>query len=287
LKADAERRDLTANSLFKNVSTGEIIDLTGKGKEDLTKGIARTPLDPDETFSDDPLRMMRLIRFYVKYNWKIPLDIVRSLKRNSNQIVNISGERIQDELNKILKTNNAGKAFKLLRQSQLADYIFPDVEITSEKLKMIQQADNPLVKLSSLYHDMPKQFIESSLKKIKYPNETVSAVSNVVSLQNFFNNEVSEKKIREFRRVAGKYASSALELIDLLHKPINIDKILDFLEGIQNEPMFPPVDGNDIIALGVKEGPKIGQLKKLIQSKFEENPYISREELLSFLLKNK
>lgn len=285
LKADAERRDLTANSLFKNISTGEIIDLTGKGRDDLAKGIARTPLDPDETFTDDPLRMMRLIRFYVKYNWKIPLNIVKSLKRNSDQIVNISSERVQDELNKILKTDNAGKAFKLLRYSGLAKHIFSGLNITDEKINMIQMAKDPVVKLGALYHDISKQNIESSLKKIKYPNEVISAVANTVALQNFFDKEVSQKKIREFRRVAGRYANPTLSLIDILNKPVDIDKILEFLENIKDEPIKPPVSGTDLIALGFKPGPEFKKMLDLFQSKFEENPNVSKEELLSLIQK--
>lgn len=286
LKADAERRDLTANSLFKNISTGEIIDLTGKGREDLEKGIARTPLDPDQTFSDDPLRMMRLVRFYVKYNWKIPLNIVKSLKRNADQIVNISGERVQDELNKILKTDNAGKAFKLLRQSGLAKYIFPDLNITDEKLKMIQSARSPIVKLSLLFNDVYKEDIERSLKKLKYPNEIVSAVSNTVNLKNFFDESVSPQKIREFRRVAGKNAKTVLGLIDALNKPIDVNKIAEFLADIKDEPIKPPISGYDLIALGVKPGPKFKEILDQIQDKFEEDPSSTKEDYISIIKRN-
>lgn len=283
LKADAERRDLTANSLFKNISTGEIVDLTGKGKDDLEKGIARTPLDPDETFTDDPLRMMRLIRFYVKYNWKIPLNIVRSLKKNSDQIDNISKERIQDELNKILKTDNAGKAFKLLRQSGLSSYIFPKLNVTDEKINAIQSSKSPTVKLAILFNDIPKQNVEVYLKSIKYPNEIVSAVANTVSLQNFFDDSVTPQKIREFRRVAMQHSKNVLSLIDALNKPINTDKIKSFLEKIKDEPIKPPISGHDLIGLGIKPGPEFKKILDYIQTEFEKNPQISREELLTII----
>lgn len=286
LKTDAERRDLTANSLFKNISTGEIIDLTGKGREDLEKGIARTPLDPDQTFADDPLRMLRLIRFYVKYNWKIPLNIVKSLKRNADQITNISGERVQDELSKILKTDNAGKAFKLLRQSGLAKFIFPDLNITDDKLRMIQSSRSPTVKLAILYNDVYKEDIERSLKKLKYPNEIVSAVSNTVSLKDFFDDSVTPQKIREFRRVAGKNAKNVLGLINWLDKPVDIAAIGDFLHDIKDEPIKPPITGYDLIALGVKQGPKFKKILDLIQNKFEEDPKTSREEYITIIKRN-
>ena len=76
LKTDAERRDLTINALYKDLTTGEILDPTGKGIDDIKNGVIRTPLDPDITFDDDPLRMLRVIRFAVRYNWKIPKNTI-------------------------------------------------------------------------------------------------------------------------------------------------------------------------------------------------------------------
>lgn len=79
LKTDAERRDLTVNSLFRSLTDGKILDLTNHGISDIKNGIVRTPLDPDITFSDDPLRMLHAIRFVTKYNWKMPLYMVKAL----------------------------------------------------------------------------------------------------------------------------------------------------------------------------------------------------------------
>ena len=106
LKGDAERRDINFNALYKNISTGEIMDFTGKGIEDLEKGLIRTPIDPDKTFQDDALRQLRLIRFYAKYGYDIPLYIIRSMKKNAHRLKDISSERIQDELNKMLINPN-------------------------------------------------------------------------------------------------------------------------------------------------------------------------------------
>ena len=86
LKDDVERRDFTVNSLLKDLSSGEILDLTGLGKADIQAGIVRTPLNPDKIFTDDPLRMLRAIRFAVKYQWKLPMFMLRGLKKNSASI---------------------------------------------------------------------------------------------------------------------------------------------------------------------------------------------------------
>ena len=212
LKQDAERRDLTANSLFKNISTGEILDLTGKGKDDLKNGIARTPLDPDSTFSDDPLRMLRVVRFYSKYGWKVPLNIIKSMKKNASKLDNISKERINDELSKMLLTNSPDKAMKMLKITGLLDFIIPEfraaVGMTQNKhhkhdvfqhtLDVLSKT-NPNIKerLMALFHDLAKtvcrtvtpkgiQFLnhedlveemcEKIMTRLKYPRELINAV---------------------------------------------------------------------------------------------------------------
>ena len=96
MEDDVERRDFTTNSLLKNLSTGEILDLTGQGKSDIKKGIIRTPLDPDIIFSEDPLRMLRAVRFTMKYNWDLPWFMIKALKRNASKLKQISVERVQE-----------------------------------------------------------------------------------------------------------------------------------------------------------------------------------------------
>jgi poly(A) polymerase len=95
LSDDVYRRDFTINSLLQDLTTGEILDLTGKGREDIKAGIVRTPLNPDVIFAEDPLRLLRAIRFAIKYEWKLPLDMLKAMKRNAGKLDNISAERIR------------------------------------------------------------------------------------------------------------------------------------------------------------------------------------------------
>ncbi|ORD96654.1 CCA1 [Hepatospora eriocheir] len=106
---DAERRDLTINSLFYNIITNEIEDFTGRGKTDLKKGILDTPVDPLITFNDDPLRILRIIRFYAKFKYTITDRIVEAIKISSIRDAfakKISCERVYQELNKMLSYEN-------------------------------------------------------------------------------------------------------------------------------------------------------------------------------------
>jgi len=171
LRDDVLRRDLTINALLKSVSTGEILDLTHMGIEDIELGICRTPLDPDVTFKDDPLRMLRAIRFATKYNFDITNPVWESMKRNTKSLEFISSERIQDELNKILLTNLVGEGFELLLLSGLLGVVIPELTLlcgltqnkyhaftawTHTMLTVNNAEKNLVTRWASLLHDIGK-----------------------------------------------------------------------------------------------------------------------------------
>ena len=87
----------------------------------------KTPLDPDVIFSEDPLRMLRAVRFTMKYNWKLPLFMIKAMKRNASKLKQISVERVQEELNKMLMTDSPDRAIKLLQVTGLSRYVFPRI----------------------------------------------------------------------------------------------------------------------------------------------------------------
>lgn len=129
LEDDQNRRDFTINALavcLNKERFGELVDPFG-GIDDMYDGIIRTPLDPDITFSDDPLRMLRCIRFATQLNFFIDDDTFAALERNAERIRIISGERIQDELNKIMMTPTPSKGFVDLQRSGLLQIILPEL----------------------------------------------------------------------------------------------------------------------------------------------------------------
>ncbi|MCC8186692.1 MAG: CCA tRNA nucleotidyltransferase [Bacteroides sp.] len=129
LADDQNRRDFTINALAVCLNEGrfgELIDPFG-GVEDLKEKTIRTPLDPDITFSDDPLRMMRCIRFATQLNFYIDDETFESLCRNRERIGIISGERISEELNKIILSPVPSKGFVDLERSGLLELIFPEL----------------------------------------------------------------------------------------------------------------------------------------------------------------
>lgn len=129
LEDDQNRRDFTINALAFSLNEsnyGALID-PFNGLEDLQNKIIKTPLNPDITYSDDPLRMMRAIRFATQLNFEIEAKSLEAIKRNSDRLKIITGERIVDELNKILSTDKPSIGFLHLYKTGLLDLILPEL----------------------------------------------------------------------------------------------------------------------------------------------------------------
>ena len=129
LEDDQNRRDFTINALAIGLSKnnyGKLLD-PFKGMQDLENKILRTPLDPDITYSDDPLRMMRAIRFATQLNFTIEEHSLQAISKNKDRIGIVSKERISDELNKIILSPVPSLGFKLLFNTGLLHLIFPEM----------------------------------------------------------------------------------------------------------------------------------------------------------------
>lgn len=126
---DALRRDATINAMFFNLQTKEVEDLTGKGLADMKQQIIRTPLAPYQTFKDDPLRILRLIRFASRLNYSIDPEAVAAMKETSIKAAlkaKISRERVGIEVEKMLKGNDPHMALRMIDEYGLYDTIFID-----------------------------------------------------------------------------------------------------------------------------------------------------------------
>ena len=130
LEDDQKRRDFTINALAISINKetyGDFLD-PFEGTKDLKNKIIRTPLDPDNTFSDDPLRMMRAVRFAAQLSFSIEENTYRSMTINAERINIVSRERIIDELNKIIMCSHPSRGFMLLERSGLLRLILPELD---------------------------------------------------------------------------------------------------------------------------------------------------------------
>ena len=177
LEDDQRRRDFTVNALavcLNNDRLGELIDPFG-GIRDLDAGILRTPLDPDITFSDDPLRMMRAVRFASQLGFRIADDTFEAIGRNAKRIEIVSAERITTELNKIMASRNPSLGLKLMQKSGLMQLIMPEIsalqgvetvdgkghkDIFFHTMQVLDnvaaESDNLWLRWAALLHDMGK-----------------------------------------------------------------------------------------------------------------------------------
>ena len=130
IEDDCMRRDLTINALYINLSTGEIVDITGQGVDDIKNHVIRTPNDPDVIYDDDPLRILRCIRFASRYGWEIERSTMEGMVRNVHRLDIISKERVKDELDKMLTCRHPVMAMKLLRTTGAMHYVIPELEQT-------------------------------------------------------------------------------------------------------------------------------------------------------------
>lgn len=177
LEDDQKRRDFTINAMAVSVNDanfGELVD-PFRGLDDLHRRIIRTPLDPDITFSDDPLRMMRAIRFATQLDFDIYPETFSAIARNCERISIISRERIFDELGKIIRSKKPSRGFILLEQSGLLRLIFPEMQAlkgtevidgrghkdnfyhTLQVLDNVaEKTDNEWLRWAAVFHDIAK-----------------------------------------------------------------------------------------------------------------------------------
>lgn len=177
LEDDQNRRDFTINALAVCLNKdrfGELVD-PFDGVYDMEDGIIATPLDPDVTFSDDPLRMMRCVRFATQLNFQIEPETYEALSRNADRLKIISGERIADEMNKIMLSKHPSSGFYYLKDTGLLELVMPELcamdkvetrngrahknnyDHTMEVLENVcKHSDNLWLRWAALLHDIGK-----------------------------------------------------------------------------------------------------------------------------------
>jgi len=232
IEQDLKRRDFTINALAYGITgprSGELIDLFD-GIDDLSKKSIRTPQNPGDTFSDDPLRMMRAIRFAAELGFKIERRTYQGIVTNVKRLSIVAKERIGDEFMKMLAGSDPVRAMKLLIDCGIMDLILPDVtamagvdqvgrhhhkDVLNHSLKVMQnvadRSDDPILRLSGLLHDIGKP----TTKKFDKINGWTFHGHEVVGAR-------MTGKIAGRLRIGKKQAQRLTSLVQLHMRPVNL-----------------------------------------------------------------
>lgn len=251
VETDLGRRDFTVNSIAMSMTDMEAVDPFG-GLSDLASQILRTPLDPEVSFGDDPLRMLRLFRFQAMLGFTPDEKAVEAVRRMADRLEIISAERIRDELSKLLTAPAPGTALELVVSTGLADHFIPELsrlameqdpfhrhkDVLAHTFAVVDKTSPDLVlRLAALLHDIGKpdtrefgprgvtfhhhevvgaRITRRRLKTLRYPKEIVDDVGKLVFLHlrpHTLKLGWTDSAVRRYVRDAGPLLESLNELV--------------------------------------------------------------------------
>ena len=304
LEEDAFRRDLTINALYYNISTDKVEDVTGKGLDDLKNHVIRTTNDnPNIVFYDDPLRIMRVIRFANRYGWNIEDKTWQSLQQNASRIKIISKERICNELNKIIANKECIDGLRYLKNSGILCYILPEVfeqcfvpgienfnSIFDRIINICNQSPNNLYTRLSILLSFCKSNSECEdiLSTQKYPNVVIKNVTNSLYGKTFRKeNEELEISLRRLYKKCDQNIDNALWVYRVFTDEETYNETVNtWLKIKDSAKIYLPIDGNEIFSY--RQDITGNDRKLLIDYLHEEqckNPEITKRECIDLIKK--
>ena len=308
LPEDCLRRDLTINALYKNISTGEIVDITGNGLPDLKNHIVRTPRQPFITFDEDGLRLLRVIRFASRFGWTIEAETFQGLKDCASRITTITQDRITDEISRMLCGANPAYALRLLKETGLLQYVMPEWNEMPEQqwnfLLQLAETTAPELdcKLTAMLYLTGAEEALCILRRMNYPvdmQKKVQALHHCLHDLDDVSDDtrnLSDAALRELQYRWGESAPKVLDIIEAVmkyqpeSKPDLVGNIRQRNRQMQEEgtacfALKLPVNGKDIMQeMQLKPGPQIKDFMNRALALCFENPRISKAEILKHLI---
>ena len=299
---DCQRRDFTINAIYRNISTGDILDLNGKSFDDITDGWIRACGDPNIIFSEDPLRILRAVRFKYRLgdHFLIEKETYDGILTHKDRLSIISQERITDEFSKIITGKNADQAFNFLLNLKILHYIFPcDLDEMTLKSYMMWIPNNSMdavpsnleIRLSRIFKAFSDSKTEEIMRNMRYSNDVIK---NVI----WFKNHSDAKSVSDIKGLRKfMYECKTLPRFINALSVFRADEGEEFhrlvfgtaLKKVGNK-MFGyklPVNGNDIMkTLDIEGGPIIKKiLDELLDLAFSD-PTLTKDDFIKYVVEH-
>ena len=262
LEQDQLRRDFWMNAMSKDIETGEVHDMGGRGKLDIENRVVRM-INP-QAFQDDPLRMLRAVQFAARFDFKIEPKTYKEIKNNAKLIKTVSAERFHEEFVKMFtKSTKPSYGIKLMIELGLMKFLFPQVRKVSGLVDKIPKANFPAF-LAVMLKDLGSQAGKAAQKVMRVSNNDAESIDEIVRV-------MTNKKIQP----SSKNEFAVVKWVENLN-PYVIDSIDGYLQTVKSQTIANlfrdmkmkgkptnrkelAVDGRDIIGIGIK-GPKVGKV---------------------------
>lgn len=283
IEEDLSRRDFTVNSMAIDLSTGEVID-PFNGQTDFSQGVLKTPLDPDISFSEDPLRMLRAARFVCRYDLSPSTEMMKSIKKLAPRLRIVSPERIQDEFDKLLCVENPEPGFKLLIKTGVDNQFLPEISDKNNIRKyggykvLSSLSPIPTVRLAALLLSLSSERCQTRMKELRYSNERISQTQLLIqSIKTIEMKPIDKESYRRWYYQVGELRDYAIELAATNKRCRRIISEMEKTEqSLESEldDFDIPLTGREVMdLLGIEEGPDIGNaLQYLREIRFQEGP---------------
>ncbi len=290
---DARRRDFTINGMFYDPIAKKVIDSVG-GQEDLQNRTVRTIGDPDARFAEDYLRMIRAVRFAVHLGFRIAPKTATAIRHHAPNITSISGERIFDELSKMLTLASAPDAMRKLEKLSLARAILPELfeksetwNITLRRVKAVAKKRTVGLTLGAMLVDLPSATIRAIIRRWGASNDLRDELCFYCQHLGDWR-AAAEMPLCEFKRLMANPHFESLRSLWFFEERMDTRKktqsrrIARRAAAIPKSRIAPPpfVTGSDLIRIGLTEGPRLGRiLKRLYDAQLNEQVTSRRQAL--------
>ena len=293
-RQDARRRDFTINGMFYDPTANEVIDYVG-GRKDLGRRIIRTIGSPDRRFAEDYLRMIRAVRFAVRLDFAIDTATVRAIARHAGKISTISGERICDELSKMLAEQSAGTAMETLGRTGLAPAVLGELfeaegrwERSVRRVHAVSARRDAVLATGALLGELAPNVISRIIRRWGASNELKNALRWLAENLGRWR-DAADMQLCSFKRLMANEHFDRLTVLWRFeertadgHNKLcrRIAARAKSIPPGQVAPR-PMVTGSDLMAMGLSEGPRLGNIASTLYDAQLNGEFASRKQAIA------